>query len=527
MKTKTKFTVAYLMAAMLPAELSHAQGVGDGESANANRPKVVSVSPAAGATNVDTKQELRIRFDQPMNPNDLEIQWMTGGFLPDGQPRYNPARNEFVIPVRLIPGQTSEVEINWNDGSSGGFRGTNFTSVKEYHWQFTTKPSVTNSGAVKPKVIQITPAAGETLPVLTLLEITFDQPMMPSGQGFPYLRKTGTSFDLPAQIPSVDYDPSVHRFTIPVVLPPDNDTKLTLEGFYNTDGVASDPVVIRCQIGTNSYSSEQLNLIATAAKDTRLDQLLSSMKAARARMNSGTETVQYMSFSGGKGSFNWIMASSATFKWQGTNQIYGDISDIMNSKAFILGSDGKTCWLYADHQHNGRRLDSSPVALVPDIYTSVADPFTLTKLTVAEAIAQGRLVYQGQTQLDGRVCHRIQSWMVQQPQNEYDRVFAAKLEWWIDAETFLPAQVVETSQYSSQTFRFHYEKLNQPLPDAAFQPPAATGINAKKDAFKLFKQDTPTPGEKRFLTIKDGGDGRMSGRLGWHSPGSTTSSGLN
>jgi hypothetical protein len=290
--------------------------------------------------------------------------------------------------------------------------------------------------------------------------------------------------------------------------------------------VASDPVVFRCQIGTNSYSSQQLNLIKNAAKDPKLEQLLSSMKEARARLNSGTETVQETSFSGGKVSFSWISANSATFKWQGTNQIYADISEIMNLKAFILGNDGKNCWLYADGQ-DGCRLDSSPAALVPDIYTSVADPFTLTKFTVAEAIAKARLVYQGQTQFEGRVCHRVQSWMVRQPRNEHDRVFAVKLEWWIDAETLLPTQVVENSQYSSETFRFRYEKLNQPLPDTAFQPPATTGINAKKDAFKLFKQETPAPDEKRFLTIKDGCDGRMSGRLGWSSPSGTTSSGLN
>jgi hypothetical protein len=146
---------------------------------------------------------------------------------------------------------------------------------------------------------------------------------------------------------------------------------------------------------------------------------------------------------------------------------------------------------------------------------------------VAEAIAKGRLIYRGQEQFEGRVCHRVQSWMVRQSQNENDRVFAAKLEWWIDAKTLLPAQVVENDQYGSETFRFRYEKLNQPLPDAAFQPPAMTGINAGKDAFKLFKQETPAPDEKRFLTIEDGCEGRMSGRLGWSSPGGTTSSGLN
>jgi RNA polymerase sigma-70 factor (ECF subfamily) len=496
------------------------------EPAGPNRPNVVSVSPADGATNVDPRQELRIRFDQSMNPNVMGINWSSGGFVPDGQPRYEPARNEFVIPVRLVPGRTNELMAQSSSTGSGGFRTTSLTYAGDYRWHFTTKPVVVKPGAVKPNVIRISPASGETLPVLTLLEITFDQPMMPPDQGFPYLRKTGSSFDLPAQIPAFDYDPSSHRFTVPVVLPPDNDTKLMLDGFYSADGVASDPIVIRCQIGTNSYSSGQRNLIATAAKDPRLEQLVSSMKAARARLNSGTETVQWTRFFGGKESFKWIMANSATFKWQGTNQIYADISEIMNLKAFILGNDGKTCWLYADDP-NGRRLDSSPAALVPDIYTSVADPFTLTKFTVAEAIAKGQLVYQGQTQFEGRACHRVQSWMVRQPQNENDRVFAAKLEWWIDAETLLPVQVIENSQYGSETFRFHYEQLNQPLPDAAFQPPAMTGINARKDGFKLFKQETPLPDEKRFLTIKDGSNGEMSGRLGWSSPGGTTSSGLN
>jgi len=59
---------------------------------------------------VDTKQELRLRFDQPMNPNVMGINWSSGGFVPDGQPRYEPARNEFVIPVRLVPGQTNETD---------------------------------------------------------------------------------------------------------------------------------------------------------------------------------------------------------------------------------------------------------------------------------------------------------------------------------------------------------------------------------------------------------------------------------
>ena len=493
-----------------------------------NMVKIISVSPADGAANVDARQELRIRFDQPMNPHDLEINWSSGGFLPDGQPRYGSDRNEFVVPVRLIPGQTNKLTAQSKANGFGGFQTTNFTFAGDYHWQFTTRPATVKPGTAKPEVIQISPAVGQFFPVLTLLEITFDEPMLFPDQGFPHLRKTGleSSLSLPALILAIDYDPAAHRFTIPVVMPPDDDVKLTLEGFYSANGVASDPVTIRCQVGTNSYSGEQLNLIATAAKDSRLEQLLSAMKTARARLNSGTETVQETSIYGEKGCFNWINASSATFRWQGTNQVYADITELMRSPAFILGNDGKSCWLYEDGQ-NGRRLDSSPTALVPDLHVSVADPFALLKTTVTGAIAKGRLVYQGQTQFEGHACHRIQSWIVQQPQNEHEPVLAEKLEWWIDAETLLPVQVVNNSQYGCQTYSFHYQNLNQPLLDADFAPPNVAGINARQDAFQLFKKATPAPGEKRFLNIKDGSNGEMSGRLGWSGPDGTTSSGLN
>jgi hypothetical protein len=426
--------------------------------------------------------------------------------------------------VRLMPGQTHKLQINWMDGISGGFRGANFTPASEYHWQFTAKSAEAKTGAAKPAVVRISPPAGETLPVLTLLEITFDQPMMPLDQGFPWLRKTGSPFDLPALVPAFDYDPSAHRFTVPVALPPDNDTKLTLEGFYSADGVAGDPVSIRCQIGTDSISRPQQERIATAARDPRLEQLLSSMQSARARLHSGMETVQGTRYRAEKGSFRSISTDSAIFKWQGTNQIFGDISGIMNLKAFILGTDGMTCWLYAENQaKNERRLDSSPAALVSNINTSVADPFALTRRTVAEAIAKEGLVYLGPATVDGRACHHVQSWKVQLPQYEHDRVFAARLEWWIDAETSLPAQVVEISQYAVSTARFRYAQLNQPMPDAAFQPPAGP----EQVGQPLFFKQAPAPDETRFLTIRDGCDGRMSGRLGWSGPGGTTSSGLN
>ena len=96
------------------------------EDTNANRPKVIFVSPADGATNVDAEQEIRIRFDQPMNPNDLALQWFQGGFQPDGQPPYESDQpNEFVIPVWLAAGLDHELVVNFGSGAFGGFHGTN------------------------------------------------------------------------------------------------------------------------------------------------------------------------------------------------------------------------------------------------------------------------------------------------------------------------------------------------------------------------------------------------------------------
>ncbi|MGO9479802.1 MAG: protein kinase domain-containing protein [Limisphaerales bacterium] len=492
---------------------------------NTPRPRVVSVFPAQGATNVDVMQELRVRFDQPMDPENWHLSWQSGGFLSKGQPRYEPERNEFVLPVRLLPGQTNALEINWPDSTAFGFHNPDHVSAHEHNWHFTTQPLVAKPGAPKPNAVRISPAAGEILPVLTLLEIKFDQPMLSPDQSPPWLRQAGSAFELPTLIPWFDYDPSAHCFTVPVLLPPDNDTKLVLEGFRSADGILADPVVVRCQIGTNSYSRQQMDGIAAAAKDPRIEQLLSSMKAARTRLTSGIETVQQLSLSSGEESFwDYLWRHSATFKWQGTNQAYADITGPMEmTKRFILGSDGTTCWLYSEDDHNGRRLDSSPAAQVPDIDISIADPFALSRDTVTMAIAKNRLIYEGQTQLDGRACHRVTSWMVRQSERQSDRTSATRLEWWIDAETFLPVQLVQCSQHYQETLKFHYEQLNQPLPDTAFQPPTGAATDAKP---ALFKQ-APAPDEKRFLTIKDGCDGRMSGRLGWSGPGGTTSSGLN
>ena len=493
---------------------------GAASKADANKPSVVSVFPADGATNVEVRQDLRIRFSEPMNPASMELQWRSGGFVSDGQVRYAPDHDEFVVPVRLMPGQTNDISMNF----FGGFKNVSGTAAREFHWKFTTKPEATRAGAPKPKVVDISPATAGPWPVLTMLQVTFDQPMRPPEQGFPFMEKSPFS-DAPAVMQNFTYDPQTRRFTVPLLLPPDNPVKITLNGFRSADGVAADLVVFRCDVGTNDYSAEQSNAIANAAADPRLKQLLTAMKDARQHFTSGVETVQNK-FLNGEESWNRISLNHAVFKWQGTNQAYGDITDVMNSKAFILGTDGSTCWLFTDGE-DGQNLQTCANTLMASINASIADPLALTSRSVAAVIAEDKLVYAGQAPLAGRACHRLQSWTVHQAQGKYDRTSAECSEWWIDAATDLPAQLIESSTYGCQIFTFDYDKLNQPLPDNAFQPPVVTNPSPKADEYKLYKQEKPAPDEKRFITIRDGCDGRMSCRLGRRDAGGTTSSGLN
>ncbi|HUA64753.1 MAG TPA: protein kinase [Alphaproteobacteria bacterium] len=485
---------------------------------NTNHPQVVSVWPPEGATNVDPRQTIRIRFNQPMDPKGMNIIWMSGGFITCGLPRYDSNQNEFTIYTQLLPGCTNNLTIGW---AGQGFRDTNGNPADEFNWHFITKPFPQKSGAPTPHIVQISPTEGQTLPVLTLFQITFDQPMT-LDDGLPYLRQG--AFDLPGIVSDFAYDPDSHSFTVPVILPPDNETKLTLEGFHSADGVASEPVVIRCDIGTNNYSSDQLNNIAAAARDPNLLHLLTSMQGARTACKSGTEDVQWIMIDTRNKAFSGISASQAQFRWQGTNQFYEDISSIMNCKAFVLGTDGKTCWLYAHTRMDPPYLNSSPVASVADIKVNIADPFHLAPQSVESAIAKGKLIYEGKDQLDGRLCYRVGSWNVQQTGRDVFPVEAGKYEWWIDAVTFLPAQVTGAMPGAMQIWRFQYADLNQPLPDSAFQPPVAPGASVPPmDWFKA----KLAPHETRFLTIKDGSDGGISGKMGRRGPIGSTDSGLN
>ncbi len=75
-------------------------------------PRVISVSPADGADAVSTSTELRIRFDQPVDPLTLHLHWLAGGFLESEIPTYNAETREYVVAIKLPPGALHQIAVN-------------------------------------------------------------------------------------------------------------------------------------------------------------------------------------------------------------------------------------------------------------------------------------------------------------------------------------------------------------------------------------------------------------------------------
>lgn len=500
-----------------------------------NCAQVVSVVPTNGAQEVECNQEVRIRFDRPMNPYGLKLEWLDGGFQLNGSIRVSADQNEFLLPVRLTPGEKQTLALNrdWQRemetrsghrpprkaaGPQHGFVDAHGVAANEARWSFTTQEAPAQAGAPEPRVVGVSPASGATTPVLTLVEIAFDQPMRPPDQVMPYLQKPEFAQG-PSLIPSIEYEANSNRFIVPVLLRPEDDSRLTLCGFYSAKGIAAEPVVLHYQSGSESLDAKSAARAKAAAQDPKLQQFLAQMKHAREQLTSGVETVQTIRLSLSKGSYNGIEAQTATFKWQGAEQVYADITGPMSMcRAFILGCDGRNCWLYSDDGDGKKRLDQTPVA-VTKRGIALVDPFRLAERSVDEALGGRSLVWASDAQLEGRPCYRLEDWDVSQQGPAY----ATKTQWWIDQKTLLPNQIVQYHPYGCEVVRFDYQQLNEHLPDSAFQPPAG----AEKSAQPLFFKDQPASGEHRFLSISDGSNGRMSGRLGWHGDGGTTSSGLN
>jgi hypothetical protein len=111
------------------------------------QPRFVSLEPSNGAENVDSTIELRIRFDSPMRPSILQMEWEEGGISQCRAVYYDEDKNEFVIPVKLQPGCKQRIVINPTDkdGKQYGFQSAKGVSASSFQWTFTTKTEANSS----------------------------------------------------------------------------------------------------------------------------------------------------------------------------------------------------------------------------------------------------------------------------------------------------------------------------------------------------------------------------------------------
>jgi len=376
------------------------------------------------------------------------------------------------------------------------------------HLADTSDPSFPTVVAVYPEHQQ------ENVPCDTELRVTFDQPMNPN------VSDLNVEGGVDA-IGTVRYDSQRYEFIVPVSLRPHmryyvcvNPTMLDRpgsKGFVSEDGQFAVP--FRWGFATEAATPEpvpagpQPITETDDANEKELRRILAAVRQARQTIWSLEEVVR-ISRPGAGG----LSMTEATFRFQGDTQWYADISSVMNCRAFVVGCDGQQWWYYySDSTGEKESLKMAGMEAIEEQNLSILDPWGGGKAAVERFFAQAHPVYVGVREFDRRECHVVRS-----------RIGNAKAEMWIDAETLLPAHsIIEYSNDNRVSMSFEVRAKNTTLPDSAFLPPAPEHIEPERD-------EALEPGyDRRFVTIDDGADGRMSVRWGMRGPAGIKSGGLN
>jgi hypothetical protein len=499
-----------------------------------DRPKVVSVFPADGATDVDPVTEIRIRFDQPMDPAGAGLYWVrpldrsseaeAGGFRLRGTLRYVAENREFVFPVVLKPGVRHRVEICQPSFDFPGTTARDFNTPEgvgsaQHVWQFTTRPPAANPQAPRPRVVSIDPPPGSETGVFTPVRVGFDRPMDPNCFGLVDATSKNQAFKRTAVPFPVEYDPRSNVFTFGMYLPASTKTRLELRGFRGADGAEAEPMSIEYRAGGTLYTAREEARIAAAGRSAKLRELVEAVRRKRLTVTSVDERVRSLSLWAERPGWSFRLNSNGgRFAFQGQRQFYADVSGIMKSP-FLVGSDGQQCWRVFRHKMVTDTLGVCPYEAVQEKYTGFCDAFGAGGSTnAAEVIRKLQLEDLGVVEYDGKPCCRIRSWKGL-PVSEYAR--GGIQDWLIDAKTLLPAlHEMYFEEFCLRT-EFAYDRVNEPLPAELFQPPKRPGL--KPQPLEPLEEGC----DRYFLNARDGSDGRMTVRWGQFGPKRRSSSGLN
>ena len=499
------------------------------EARDPERAKVTSVSPLDGAE-IDSPTEIRVRFDRPMDPLSLKLDWESGGFLECEFPDYDAAKHEFIIPVRLLPASSHQVVVNQvpPGGDAGksrklfsrdGFQSADHKLAGLFVWRFHTKADAAVAQHPVPRVTSISPLSASRVPLLCIVEIVFDQPMMNPVEAFPHLVPGGSPGEEPALIGSVRLDEHQRRFSLPLLLPRGKKVAFALTGFRGANGVPTAPIQVEYQAADERFSSTFQEDLKRAGQDAQLNELLASMSEKRQQLDSVVERVQTLQLNREKGVFTRLHSTSATFKWQRPDRFYADAAGPMLAcDAFSIGSDGTNAWWHYEDRKK-KTVVVCPAVEMHRKNVSICDPFDLTHRAVRTAIDELGLSCRAVMKRRDQNCHRVEAWTVQ---NSGDSMtFGYLTQWWIEDASYRPVEIRQFGDgYESRT-RFLYDAVNAPLPQAAFTAPVSSEL----------KQEPPealnAAYTNGFLNVRDGADGQMSVRWGKQGPKRTLSSGLN
>jgi beta-lactamase regulating signal transducer with metallopeptidase domain len=513
---------------------------GDGTS---REPVVVRTTPAAYADDVSPQlKKITVTFDRPMM--DQSWSWTGGGETypkTSGKPRYNESRRMCSLPVELEAGKVYWVGIN--SPSHKYFQTEGHIPAKRYVILFATKgadgkatpipedmlakakeineqPEKTDAEAEgpRPKIVSVSPPAGTEMPLISELQLVFDQPMMPDKFEI-YDASMQEKYKLNSQARPVRncavYDVNTYKFTMPLFLPSNWNGTIKLEGFRSKSGVEIEPIEVRYSTLREPFSAELLERFETARKRGELKEVLTQIKKTRMGLNSLQEVI-YTSLTLGADKKEEKI-DKVTIKMQGEKQFYADMSESFE-KPWIIGSDGQTCWFYNEYKDEGKLvvLDYNEIERKN---ISICNVFGLSEAGVEEAAALNNLEYAGTETFDGKNCHIIRGWNASV---RGDRALCIVNTWLIDGETYMPMKMLQESSYGELNCRFEYERINQVFDNSEFKPESVTSIAGEPE------EPLGEGYETRFITIVDGTEnGRMSVRWGKQGSKGTVSSGLN
>jgi len=266
--------------------------------------------------------------------------------------------------------------------------------------------------------------------------------------------------------------------------------------------------------------------------------LLQTIQEKRRAIQSAEYTVQYIGM-GGFATQNRMPrwgTSQATFRFQGKNQWFADISELLAIEAYQTGCDGKTEWSFViPHQGGGvgpTSYETRNLVDIKEISLSFLDPFGFLDEPVEsleETMEEQGFRYFGEEEIEGVKRHLFGRAIQHTP----DGTYTTLIEITLNSETLLPDTVRnqidgtfnsgdEPQPMSLKEMRiFDFVSTNKELPDTAFLPDRTGG------AVPVMKEQPGEGYDTFFVHINDGSGGRISVRSkGQRGPQAAWSGGL-